>query len=148
MKKTIFGILLIVGAISVQASNGMTTVLSPFSVEQTTSNLEYLLEKKGMMVFNKIEHSKAAKKIGTELRDTKLIIFGNPQIGSKLMKCEQSVAIDLPQKFLIWQDDEGDVFISYNSPQYLKQRHQIEGCDGVLNKVENALAGITKAATK
>ena len=148
MKKTILVILLTAGAMSLQAATGMINILSPFSVEQTTSNLEYLLEKKGMTVFNKVEHSAAAKKIGTELRDTKLIIFGNPKIGSKLMKCKQSVAIDLPQKFLIWQDDEGDVFISYNSPQYLKQRHQIEGCDGVLNKVENALAGITKAATK
>lgn len=148
MKKIIFGILLIIGTVSAQTSNGMINILSPFSVEQTTSNLEFLLEKKGMTIFNKIEHSKAAKKIGTELRDTKLIIFGNPKIGSKLMECKQSVAIDLPQKFLIWQDDEGDVFISYNSTQYLKQRHKIEGCDGVLKKVKNALAGITKAATK
>jgi len=148
MKKLLLITVLTITTISVQASNTMVNVLSPFSVEQTTENLEYMLEKKGMTVFNKVEHSEAAKKIGTDIRDTKLLIFGNPKIGSKLMKCKQSVAIDLPQKFLIWQDDEGDVFISYNSPAYLKERHTIEGCDEVLNKVENALAGITKAATK
>jgi uncharacterized protein (DUF302 family) len=148
MKKIITGILLTLGAMSLQASNGIVNVLSPFSVEQTTSNLEFLLEKKGMTLFNKVEHSKAANKVGIELKDTQLLIFGNPNIGSKLMECKQSVAIDLPQKFLIWQDDEGDVFISYNSPQYLKERHKIEGCDAILTKVEKALAGITKAATK
>ena len=142
--------LLLIAALSIvaQAANGMINVLSPFSVEQTTENLEYLLEKKGMTLFNKVEHSSSANKIGVELRDTKLLIFGNPKIGSKIMKCQQSVAIDLPQKFLIWQDDEGDVFISYNDPQYLKERHNIEGCDAILNKVGAALSGISKAATK
>jgi len=148
MKKLLFITTLTIATISIQASNGIINVLSPFSIEQTTSNLEYMLEKKGMTVFNKIEHSEAAKKIGIEIRDTKLIIFGNPKIGSKLMECKQTVAIDLPQKFLVWQDDEGDVFISYNDPQYLKERHNIKGCDVVLKKIENALAGITKAATK
>ena len=64
------------------------------------------------------------------------------------MQCAQSVAIDLPQKALIWEDSEGTVWLGYNDPEYLKQRHDIEGCDQVISKIEGALAGFAKAATE
>ena len=64
------------------------------------------------------------------------------------MKCQQSVAIDLPQKALIWKDDKAKVWISYNDPRYLKKRHDISGCEEVISKIEKAMAGITKAASK
>jgi uncharacterized protein (DUF302 family) len=74
------------------------------------------------------------------------MIFGNPKVGSPLMKCQQSAAIDLPQKALIWEDDNDRVWISYNDPRYLEKRHNISGCEEVITKIEKALAGITKSA--
>lgn len=104
------------------------------------------MNEKGMTIFNRIKHSEAAGKVGIELRETELIIFGNPKVGSPLMKCQQSVALDLPPKALIWEDDQARVWISYNDPGYLGKRHNISGCEEVISKIEKALAGITKAA--
>jgi uncharacterized protein (DUF302 family) len=77
-----------------------------------------------------------------------VVIFGNPKVGTPLMQCAQSVAIDLPQKALVWEDSDGTVWLGYNDPDYLKQRHSIEGCDQVIEKVKGALAGFAKAATE
>ncbi|GAM75409.1 inner membrane or exported protein [Vibrio ishigakensis] len=101
-----------------------------------------------MKVFAVIDHSAGAKSVGIDLKPTELVVFGNPKVGSPLMVCEQSVAIDLPQKALIYEDESGEVWLSYNDPMYLKQRHQIEGCDEVLNKISKALANFAKAATQ
>ena len=114
--------------------------------QETADRLQSILEQKGMTIFNRIPHSESAANVGVELRDTELFIFGNPKVGSPLMKCQQSVAIDLPQKALIWEDETGQVWISYNDPGYLQQRHDISGCEEVIAKIEKALAGITQAA--
>jgi uncharacterized protein (DUF302 family) len=135
-------------SLSVMASNGMVNVASDYDVKQTADRLESVLKKKNMKIFNRINHAKGAMGVGIELRDTQLIIFGNPKVGSPLMKCQQTVALDLPQKALIWKDNKGKVWISYNDPMYLKQRHNLTGCDKVLSKVTNALANITKTAAK
>ncbi len=100
-----------------------------------------------MTGFNRVKHSDAAKNVGIKLRETELIIFGNPKVGSPLMKCQQSVAIDLPQKALIWKDSESKIWISYNNPRYLEKRHNISNCEEVISKIEKALAGISKAAS-
>ena len=99
-----------------------------------------------MTIFNRIKHSESAGKVGIELRETALIIFGNPKVGSPLMKCQQSVAIDLPQKALVWEDHASKVWISYNDPTYLVKRHGISGCGEDISKIKKALSGITKAA--
>ncbi len=139
-------VLMIAIAMPVQAADGMIHVPSAYDVKTSADRLEKVLKEKGMTIFNRISHSESAAKIGVPLRDTELIIFGNPKVGSPLMACEQSVAIDLPQKALIWQDDHQKVWISYNDPQYLRKRHGIDGCENVLAKIEQALAGITNAA--
>ncbi|MBQ0757878.1 MAG: DUF302 domain-containing protein [Amphritea sp.] len=128
------------------AADGVVNVPSPFSVEETADRLNNVLNNKGMTVFNRVKHSEAAGKVGIQLRDTELIIFGNPKAGSPLMKCQQSVAIDLPQKALVWADDQSKVWISYNDLSYLAKRHDLSGCEAVIAKVGKALAGITKAA--
>ena len=84
--------------------------------------------------------------MGIDLRDTVLLIFGNPKVGSPLMKCQQVAALDLPQKALIWKDAEDAVFVSYNDPNYVQMRHNISGCEEVLQKIEKALSTFTKAA--
>ena len=140
----IVSILLI--AIPAIAADGVINVSSEFTVVETTDRLESILKEKGMTIFNRINHAAAAAKVDIELRDTELIIFGNPKAGSPLMKCQQSVALDLPQKAIIWEDGEAKVWISYNDPAYLVTRHSISGCETAIAKVTKALAGITKAA--
>jgi len=149
MKKLIFTALLILSiAIPTEAADGVVNVQSTFNVEESADRMESILKEKGMTIFNRIKHSEGAGKVGIELRDTELIIFGNPKVGSPLMKCQQSVAIDLPQKALIWEDDEDKVWISYNDPRYLGERHNITDCEEVILKIEKALAGIAKSASK
>lgn len=142
------GIVMLVLPLSVLAAEGMVTVKSNHSADATADKLEAVLEEKGMTVMNRINHTAGADKAGLELRPTEVVIFGNPKVGTPLMQCAQSVAIDLPQKALIWEDSEGVVWLGYNDPEYLKQRHNIEGCDEVIEKVKGALAGFAKAATE
>ena len=98
------------------AADEMINVKSVHSVAQTADRLEKVLEAKGMTLFTRIDHAAGAAKVGEELRPTELLIFGNPKVGTPLMQCSQTVAIDLPQKALIWEDNEGSVWFSYNDP--------------------------------
>jgi len=130
------------------ADEGVMQVESPHDVATTIDKLAAVLESKGMSVFGRVNHAENAEKAGLSLRPTELLIFGNPKIGTPLMNCAQSVALDLPQKMLAWQDEAGKVYLSWNDPQYLKSRHGIEGCDEVLQKVSGALTNFAKAATQ
>ena len=134
-------------ATSVYADDGLISVKSAHDVKTTADRLESALKQKGMNVFIRIDHAQGAQNVGKELRPTELVIFGNPKVGTPLMQCRQSVAIDLPQKALIWQDQNGHVWLSYNDPDYLVQRHGITGCDEVVKKVKGALRNFAKAAT-
>lgn len=96
---------------------------SHHSVEETVERLQALLQAKGVTLFALVDHSGEAQKVGMEMRPTKLLIFGSPQAGTPLMLAAPSVAIDLPLKILVWEDGEGKVWISYNSPEYLQERH-------------------------
>lgn len=130
----------------VHASNGLITQKSTHNVTATADKLVSILNKKGMTVFARINHTEGAKKVGKTLRPTELVIFGNPKVGTPLMLCSQSVAIDLPQKALIWEDKAGDTWLSYNDPNYLNTRHDLKDCGPVLEKVTGALKKITQAA--
>ncbi|AOY89517.1 hypothetical protein BKP64_15815 [Marinobacter salinus] len=132
----------------VQAADGLIMVKSSHSVAATADKLEAVLSEKGMKIMNRIDHAAGAESAGMSLRPTQLVIFGNPKVGTPLMQCAQSVAVDLPQKALIWQDENGQVWLGYNDPAYLKARHGIEGCDEVLAKVSGALASFAAAATR
>lgn len=129
------------------AQESVISVESPFDVPTTLDKLTTVLEAKGMTVFTRIDHSANAQKADLELRPTQVLLFGNPMIGTPLMNCAQSVAIDLPQKMLAWQDEAGQVHLGWNDPAYLQTRHGIEGCDEVLQKVSAALGNFAKAAT-
>lgn len=129
------------------AADGLIAVKSNHSVAATADKLEAVLSEKGMKVMNRINHTAGAETAGLELRPTEVVIFGNPKVGTPLMQCAQSVAVDLPQKALIWEDEEGQVWLGYNDPDYLKTRHAIESCDAVLKKVSGALSSFAKAAT-
>ena len=129
------------------AGKGLITIKSAHDVKSTADRLESALKSKGMTVFIRINHSAGAEKVGKKLRPTEVVIFGNPKVGTPLMQCGQRVAVDLPQKALIWEDESGQVWLSYNDPKYLVKRHGIEGCDEVITKISGALGNFSKKAT-
>jgi uncharacterized protein (DUF302 family) len=129
------------------ADNGIISIKSSHDVKTTVDRLENKLREKGMSVFIRINHAEMAQKVGKKLRPTELIIFGNPKVGTPLMQCGQSVGIDLPQKALIWQDEGGQVWLSYNDPKYLANRHSIKGCSEVIKKIEKAQGNFARLAT-
>ena len=105
--------------------NGFVSIASNRSVDQTVAKLEEMLQAKGVKLFALVDHSGEAEKAGIEMRPTKLLIFGNPKAGTPLMIASPSIAIDLPLKILVWEDSNGKVLISYNSPAYLQARHNL-----------------------
>jgi uncharacterized protein (DUF302 family) len=130
------------------AGNGIISVSSSYDVKTTADRLVKSLTTKGMTVFARIDHAAGAAKVGKTLRPTELVIFGNPKVGTPLMQCDQSSAIDLPQKALIWEDDGGQVWLSYNDPKYLAQRHDLSQCAEVVKKIEKALGNFAAMATQ
>lgn len=130
-----------------KAEEGLIQIQSANSVAETASKVEMFLKEKGLTQFARIDHAANAEKAGLTLRPTEVIIFGNPKVGTPLMQCAQSIAIDLPQKMLISQDADNNVWLAYNDPVYLRDRHNMEGCENVLNKVSKVLAAIGKTAT-
>ena len=107
----------------VAKNNGIVDKPSNHSVEQTVKRIEGILEAKGVTLFALVDHSGEAEKVGMKMRPTKLLIFGNPKAGTPLMLAAPSCAIDLPLKILVWEDAEDKVWISYNSGDYLEERH-------------------------
>jgi len=107
----------------VKKKNGIVDVPSNHSVDETVERVKSILQSKGVALFALIDHSGEAEKVGMKMPPTKLLIFGNPKGGTPLMLAAPSVAIDLPLKILVWQDGQGKVWLSYNSPEYLRARH-------------------------
>ena len=105
--------------------NGIVSVPASRSVDRTVEGLEKLLQAKGVKLFALVDHSGEAEKAGLQMRPTKLVIFGNPNAGTPLMTASPSAAIDLPLKILVWEDGNGKVWVSYNSPAYLQARHHL-----------------------
>jgi uncharacterized protein (DUF302 family) len=103
----------------------MIHLSSPHTVLETLERLEAIVQAKGLTIVARVDHSGDAAKAGLTMTPTKLLIFGNPKSGTPLMIASPSLAIDLPLKALVWQDAEGKVWLSYNSPSYLKERHAI-----------------------
>jgi uncharacterized protein (DUF302 family) len=102
---------------------GIVNLPTHSSVDETIVRLQALLHEKGVKVFALIDHSGEAQRVGLEMRPTKLLVFGNPKAGTPLMLAAPSIAIDLPMKLLVWEDANGQVWISYNTPEYLQKRH-------------------------
>jgi uncharacterized protein (DUF302 family) len=108
---------------SSNSENGIVTIPSHQSVDQTVQRLEGILKAKGVKLFALIDHSGEAEKAGMQMRPTKLVIFGSPKAGTPLMIASPSIAIDLPLKVLVREDAAGKVWVSYNAPSYLQARH-------------------------
>ena len=105
--------------------NGLVQVASKYSVEETLRRLEAAFASKGLQVFAVVDHSGEADKVGLEMRPSKVVIFGSPKAGTPLMVASPSLAIDLPLKALVAEDAGGKASVTYNSPEYLKERHGV-----------------------
>jgi uncharacterized protein (DUF302 family) len=122
--------------------NGLVQVASKYAVDETVERLQSILAQKGLQVFAVVDHSGEAEKVGMKLRPTKLLIFGSPKAGTPVMVAALTLAIDLPLKTLVWQDDSGKVWVSYNSPEYLQERH------GVPTDLVKNIAGVGALVAK
>ncbi len=110
---------------AVRKKNGIVDIPSNHSVDKTVERVKNILQSKGVTLFAVIDHSGEAEKVGMKMPSTKLLVFGNPKGGTPLMLATPSVAIDLPLKILVWQDAGGRVWLSYNSSEYLAERHGV-----------------------
>ena len=127
--------------------DGIVTKESKRSFEDTYNALKSALEANpAISIMAEIDHKKNAENNGLELSPTRLIIFGNPNMGTPLMQEEQSIALDLPQKMLVWENAEGKVFVSFNDPYYVAERHSVENNDELLDKMDKALNNLAKKA--
>ncbi|MDX2322188.1 MAG: DUF302 domain-containing protein [Moritella sp.] len=127
------------------AAESLISVKSNYTVKQSADRFEKLLEQKGLTLFSRINHGENAANVDLQLAATEVIIFGNPKVGTPLMQCSKTVAIDLPQKVLFWSDEQGQNWLSYNNPEYLKERHNITGCNQVITKIAHVLGKLTQA---
>ncbi|MCU1296766.1 MAG: hypothetical protein JWO91_1044 [Acidobacteriaceae bacterium] len=126
--------------------SGIVDVPSNQSVDQTVGRLKDILQAKGLTLFALIDHSGEAEKVGLQMRPTKLLIFGSPKGGTPVMIAAPTVAIDLPLKALVWEDSAGKVWVSYNSPDNLKHRHNIP--DALVKNISGVAAIVEEASTK
>ncbi|MEJ2361178.1 MAG: DUF302 domain-containing protein [Gammaproteobacteria bacterium] len=129
-----------------QHVDGMIKMKSKYSVSETIDRLANIVKKKGITVALRWNHSAKANKIGIPMRPTELLVFGNPKLGSYMMTAEQTAAIDMPLKAIAWKDAKGQVWLGYNSPQYIAKRHHIKDRAKVIKKISHALATMTHMA--
>ena len=128
--------------------NGMISKKSAHSVKVTLDRLEAVLKKKGIGVALRWSHNEKGASVGIPLRPTELLMFGNPKLGTHMFTSKQTAGIDLPLKALAWEDEKGQVWLTYNDPAYIAKRHDIKDRSEILAKMTKALDGLSNAATK
>ena len=140
----LIAVALLLTAAHSQAADGLISLKSPYSAKETMDRLEEIVKQRGLNVFARIDHSAGAAKIGKTLRPTEVLIFGNPQGGTPLMECAQTVGIDLPLKALVWEDSSNQVWLGYTEPEYLAKRHNVPTCQAA-GSLAKALSGLAEA---
>jgi uncharacterized protein (DUF302 family) len=126
---------------------GLIVRESSVGVAETLDRLEATLEENGLVVVARVDHAANASGVGAELPPTQLLIFGNPALGTPLMQTARTIGIDLPQKFLAWEDANGQVYLAYNDPVYLAERHGLDAEDETIQQIADALAMLAEGAT-
>ncbi|MCB1894222.1 MAG: DUF302 domain-containing protein [Zoogloeaceae bacterium] len=145
IRNRLLSILLCVSPLT-HAADGLIVVESTHPPAVTMDRLEAAATAKGMKVFARIDHAAGARSIGSEMQPTELLIFGNPKGGTPFMACARTVAIDLPLKAVVWQDEAGKVWLGYNDPAWIAARHDAGDCPVAAN-IAAALKGLAAAAT-
>jgi uncharacterized protein (DUF302 family) len=130
------------------AADGLITLPSNYGPKETMDRLEAEIRARGIVVFARVDHSAGAAQVGLSLRPTEVLIFGNAKAGTPLMQAEQTIGIDLPLKALVWQDANGKVWLSYNEPSGLAQRHGLPaGTNAMIDTMADGLRGLASKAT-
>jgi uncharacterized protein (DUF302 family) len=130
------------------AADGLKTMRSSQGPKETINRLEAAVKAKGMTVFSRIDHAAGAAEVGLPLRSTELLIFGNAKAGTPLMQSMQTIGIDLPLKALVWQDEAGNTWLSYNDPRWLAKRHGLgHEVDPTVSAMSAALDAMARTAT-
>jgi uncharacterized protein (DUF302 family) len=128
--------------------DGLTTVASSFNSRETLDRLEAQIKAKGLTVFARVDHAAGAAAAGMTLRPTEVVLFGNARGGTPLMLDRQTAGIDLPLKVLVWQDEAGKTWLSYNEPGWIARRHGLSAAsEAPRNAMTGLLAALAKAAT-
>ena len=127
---------------------GTIRIASPYDVATTLDRFEKIIKSKGITVFARIDHAAGAVKIGTTMAPTQLLLFGNPKLGTPLMKINRRAGFDLPLKALAWRDDDGKVWLEVTDPAVLNKRYGLEKASGVLAKITGALKKLTAKAVE
>jgi uncharacterized protein (DUF302 family) len=131
------------------SGNGLTTIPSNHPPKETLDRLEATAEAKGMTVFARIDHAAGAAEVGLSLRPTAVLIFGTAKAGTALMQENQTIGIDLPLRALVWQDEQGKTWLSYNEPAWLAERHALgPQARTAIEAIATALAAIARAVTE
>lgn len=134
---------------SALAADGLVTQKSAHGVAETIDRLVKAAEDKGLTVFLRLDHAAGAAKVGTPLRPTELLVFGNPKGGTPLLQCAQSIGIDLPLKALAWEDQSGAVWLGYSDPTYLAARHELgASCSGAIEGAAKLLQAVSSEAVR
>jgi len=151
----IAGILLVMSSSQARAESGLVTRASKYTVQETIDRFEAAIKSKaagGWVIFNRIDHAAAAKGVGLEMRPRTVIIFGNPKAGTPPMTKSATLAIDLPMKALVWQDDHDKVWLTYNSSEYgakqIYPRHGLTVPDEAAKALEKFLADVSDQSTQ
>lgn len=147
LKRIIAVAILLASSANALAVDGLIAVKSHLSPKETMNRFEKNVEARGLHVFARINHAASAAKIGKTLRPTELLIFGNPKGGTPLMECAQTAGIDLPLKALVWEDADGEVWLGYESPSYIAQRHTNNRCT-VVEALQKVLSELTAESVK
>jgi len=127
--------------------DGLITKKSANSVKVTIDILTAALKKKGIGIWARVDHKANGATVNEALRPTTILIFGNPRLGTPLMRSNQTIGLDLPMKALAWKDANGQVWLTYNDPQYLAHRHSIKDKDAIIKKMTGALDKLSNKAT-
>lgn len=134
------------GAVVAQTSgdNGLVEYVSDASFDSTVARIQDAVTGHGLLVMRVFDHAAGAAGVGNSLAPNTVTLFGNPRVGSQIMACSPTAGIDLPQKLLVWEAEGGIVHVAYNNPDWLKQRHAIQGCDEILGRVRATLDAIAR----
>lgn len=130
MRKTLLALTLVLVSPALYAAgdNGLVHVKTNHSVAKAAERFVHVIQEKGLTLFTQVDHAAGGNKVDLPLRPTHLVIFGNPKLGTPLMQCNQALAMDLPQKLLVWEDGNKQVWMTYNDPTYLAKRHELGDC--------------------
>ncbi len=145
MKKILLTVCLLCFS-SLSFADGIVSKTSTHSVKDTLDKLEAIVTAKGFAVVARVNHAKAAESVGQQLNPTEVLIFGNPKVGTALMKSNPAIGLGLPIKVIAWEDDKGVVTIAYNDPAWMVSRYGINDRDEVVKKMTGALMKFTDAA--